>query len=185
MPASIISERKLSVFLGCLLVTYASVAILFDVKFRGNQRLEQLLSHFSILDNDLLVEKAYKQLDQRDRDNLTGAVETFREALRRDPASPYHWCDLGEALLEAEQVEKARYCFSRALELGPNTAPVLLRVANFHFRVDESREALQCTYRVLTLLPDFDPVIFSSYTRMGGGIGDVLNYGLPPIARPA
>jgi len=185
MSSSIVSERKLAVFLGCLLVIYGSVAILFDLKFRGNQRLERLLSHLSLLDNDLLVNKGYKQLDQAGRDSLNGAVETFQEALRRDPASPYRWCDLGEALFEAEQVQKARYCFSRALELGPNTAPILLRVANFHFRVDESRQALPCTYRVLTLLSDFDPAIFSSYTRMGGGIDGVLNYGLPAIARPA
>jgi hypothetical protein len=185
MSTSVISERKLAGFLGCLLLIYASVSILFDLKFRGNQRLERFLSHLSLLDNDLLVEKGHKQLDQTDRDRLNGAVETFREALRRDPASPYRWCDLGEALLEAEQVEKARYCFQRALEFGPNTAPILLRVANFHFRLEESREALPCTYRVLTLLSDFDPIIFSSYTRMGGGIDDVLNYGLPAIARPA
>jgi hypothetical protein len=187
MSASMISERKICLMLACLVVIYASAAILWDIKFQGSQRVERqrLLSHFSILDNDLIVENAYKQFYQGDRDNLDSAVKLFREALRKDPASPYRWCDLGEALLETEQVERARYCFSRALEFGPNTAPILLRVANFHFRVDESREALQCTYRVLTLLPEFDAVIFSSYTRMGGGIDDVLNHGLPAIARPA
>lgn len=50
-----------------------------------------------------------------------GRLET---ALRRDLASPYPWCDPGEAPFEAQQVDQARYRMRRGL---PGTEPAVQR----------------------------------------------------------
>src|SRR2546429_708520 len=139
------SARKLSLFLGCLLVIFSSLAIAWRFGFRGNPRLERLLCQFGICDNDLLLERGYEQSGEDDEESVKGAVETFREALRRDPASAYRWCDFGEALRMAGQVEQAGYCISQALEHGPNIAPVPLRAALFYFQVGPTRQGVACT----------------------------------------
>ena len=179
------SARKLSLFLGCLLVIFSSLAIAWRFRLRGNPRLERFLCQFGICDNDALLERGFEQLGEGDEESVKGAVETFREALRRDPASAYRWCDLGEALRMAGQVEQAGYCISQALEHGPNIAPVLLRAAVFYFQVEQTRQGLECMYRVLEKTPDYDANVFSTYTRLGGGIDNILKYGLPALQRPA
>jgi cytochrome c-type biogenesis protein CcmH/NrfG len=63
-----------------------------------------------------------------------GKREELREALGQESASPYGWCDLGEALLEDGQKEKARYCFQLAEKLAPNVPPIWMRAAFFHFQ---------------------------------------------------
>src|ERR1019366_8332035 len=63
-----------------------------------------------------------------------GKLGEVREALRQEAASPYRWCDLGEALLEAGQKEKARYCFQQAQQLAPNLPPIWMRPLSFIFR---------------------------------------------------
>jgi len=105
------------------------------------------------------------------------------QALLRDPASSYRWCDLGEALLAEGHREKAAYCMRRAVALGPDSAAVLLRRANFDFRVGADREALAGLAHILTLLPDYDEIVFSNFDRFGGGIEQVLSFGLPAQKR--
>jgi hypothetical protein len=92
---------------------------------------------------------------------------------------------LGEALLAAGRIEKAGYCVNRALELGPNLPPVLMRAANFHFRTGEPRRALPYTARVLRMVGEYDETIFSSYDRMGVTQEEVLQAGLPDSERAA
>lgn len=96
-----------------------------------------------------------------------GKWEELREALRQEPASPYRWCDLGEALLEDEQKkEKARYCFQQAQKQAPNVPSIWMRLAFFHFQMEETEAAIQCSARVLKMAPDYDQVIFSYYDRL-------------------
>lgn len=112
-------------------------------------------------------------------------MSLFREALRADPASPYRWCDLGEAMLDDGQPEAGRRCLARAVELGPRMPQILLRAANFGFRSGAPDEALRFAARALALTPDYDAAIFSSYSRMGVETAAILDHGLPREARPA
>ncbi len=112
------------------------------------------------------------------------AAQLFRQALARDPASPYRWCSLGETLAEAGQGDAAGYCFGRAVELGPNIPPVLMRAANFDFAAGRTQDALSCTRRILRLVRDYDAVIFSTYARMGVPAAEVLERGFPAGAAP-
>jgi hypothetical protein len=105
-------------------------------------------------------------------------VSLQRQALARDPASPYRWCDLGEALLIAGDTEHARTCFARALQLGPNIPTTLLHVAGFHFRLGETRPALKVMARVLAVAPVYDGLLFSYFDKMETSPDEILAYGL-------
>lgn len=107
-----------------------------------------------------------------------------RTALQRSPHDPYRWADLGEALLEAGRKEQARYCYERVEALAPRVPPFLLRAANFHFLIGDPRRALPITARILGMIPDYDAVIFSQYTRLAEN-ADVLRFGLPEDPRAA
>ena len=71
------------------------------------------------------------------------------EAIKRDPAAPHRWCDLGDAFLLAGRAEEARYCFSNALALGPEIPPILVRSASFYHALQEDERALKLGARVL------------------------------------
>ena len=105
-------------------------------------------------------------IDGGEEEDVQKAIALFRELLQRDPQNPYRWADLGEAFLEAGQKENARTCYARVLALAPRSAPLLLRVANFYFQIGENNQALPITARILTLIPDYDSIIFSEYTRL-------------------
>ncbi len=131
---------RLSVVVLGILVTAGAVALL--LKSRGDQ-------------------------DRQEEAGVSAAtVRQLEEALRGDLASPYRWCDLGEALTGTGQIQKARYCFGRAVHLGPGIPPILMRAANFHFRLSEPRQGLPHTARVMELAPDYDAIIFSYYDRL-------------------
>lgn len=129
--------------------------------------------------------QGYRQLWLGNVDGPGGAVHLFEQALQSDPAFPYRWSDLGEALLMARQPDRARYSFQRAVELAPHDPQIRLRAANFYFRNQEIEPALQMDSTVLQQLPDYDPMIFSSYVRMGGDIPRVLELGIGSNARAA
>ena len=105
---------------------------------------------------------------------VRGKREELREALRQESASPCRWCDLGEALLEDGQKEKARYCFQQAEKLAPNLPPIWMRAAFFHFQMEETDAAIQCSARVLKIVPDYDQVIFNYYDRLVPSVEEVL-----------
>lgn len=105
--------------------------------------------------------------------------ELLSAALKRDPSSPFRWCDLGTAFLEKGQKEEARRCFERALVLGPNLVSNLSLAAQFYNRIGERKEALQCSARILELTPYYAPDILDSYTSSSYKLMDTLNYGLP------
>lgn len=101
------------------------------------------------------------------------------EALRTDPANPYKWCDLAEALAASGQREKAEYAVSRAVRLGGSLPPILMRAANVRFRNGETEAALTNTSRILQLGAEYDEIVFSYYRRLGVPAPLVLKRGLP------
>jgi Tetratricopeptide repeat len=117
--------------------------------------------------------------------NIQQAIRTFRTALQRDPQDPFRWADLGDAFLKAGQKEDARYCFGQVLALAPRSANFLLRVADFHFQIGKNQHALPITARILSLIPDYDSVIFNEYMHKVDRAEDVLRFGLPEGPRAA
>lgn len=174
----------LTLVLGAVLAVYASAGILFETFRADSAEAERVLCRFFLCRNSLLVWSARDQLTVPKNENLERAIGAFRTVLQRNPHDPYRWADLGEALLEAGRKEEARYCYERVEALAPRVPPFLLRVANFHFLNGEPRRALPITARILAMIPDYDAVIFSQYTRLAEN-ADVLRFGLPEDPRAA
>jgi hypothetical protein len=86
-----------------------------------------------------------------------------RKALELESASGYRWCDLGEEYLASGRTSQAKYCMARATQLAPNIPPVWVRAANLHFQLGEPETALRYSVHVLSLVPDYDGVIFGYY----------------------
>jgi hypothetical protein len=177
--------RTLTFTLGAILAVYCSAGAVSETWWPNSEPANRALCLFFLCDNAPLVRGARDQLTTGKDDNIQQAITTFRTVLQRDPQDPYRWLDLGDAFLEAGQKEDARYCFGQVLALAPHSAPLLLRVADFHFQIGENREALPITARILALIPDYDSVIFSDYMRSVDRAEDVLGLGLPEGSRAA
>jgi hypothetical protein len=175
--------KALTFTLGVILTAYCSAGILSETVWPKDEEVERVLCRLLLCVNSPLEDQARQQLTGVGEEDVQGAITLFKDVLQRDPQNPYHWADLGEAFLEAGQDENARYCFDQVSALAPHSAPFLLRAANFHFQIGESEEALPITARILALIPDYDSVIFSEYTRLVAQVNDVLRFGLPEDRR--
>ena len=120
---------------------------------------------------DLLGEATLNQVPP----DAAKAVSLYTEALRRDPANPQRWDDLGFAFETADDLPKARYCYSRALELSGELPLIWLRDVNFHFTIDEPDNALRTAARVLKTVPDYDDALFGYFDRFGLSPSSVLS----------
>jgi hypothetical protein len=105
-------------------------------------------------------------------------IAELLEALRRDTNNPNRWSDVGEAMLRAGNTEKAAYCFSTSVILGPDDPAVLLRAAEFDYGLQENTRALKRTSRVLEKTATYGDVILASYTSRKIAVRDVLDYGI-------
>lgn len=130
---------------------------------------------------EYLGQRAEEELERGGSGAQQRSTELLRQALSGDPASPYRWCALGEAEADAGDQAAARQCFRRAVELGPNIPPVLMRAANYLFAEGDRREAMRHTRRVLELARAYDSAIFSTYERMGVSADEAIREGLPDV----
>ena len=177
------AKRLFPLTLGALLVAYSAAALIFDTKTASNGAADSAACRFLPCGGRLPAQArqiAWQPLSE----GIPSALPAFQEALRRDPASPYRWSDLGEANWQAGLEQAARYCFRQAVQQGPYIPSILLRAANFYFIAGERQTALELGARCLAAFRDYDEVIFHQYLRMGGSLTDILRYGIPP-ERPA
>ena len=177
--------KTLTFILGVVLAAYCAAGILSETLWQNNVEVDRVLCRFFVCANTPLEWRARQQLTGVREEDVQEAIALFRRALQRDSQDPYRWADLGEAFLEAGQKEEARDCYGQVLALAPRSAPFLLRVANFYFQIGENKKALPITARILTLIPDYDSIIFSEYARLVDHVEDVLRYGLPQDRRAA
>jgi hypothetical protein len=77
-------------------------------------------------------------------------------------------------VLEDGQKEQARYRFQQAEKPAPNVPPMWMRAAFFHFQMEETAAAIQCSARVLKTAPDYDQAIFNYYDRLAPSVEEVL-----------
>jgi hypothetical protein len=179
--------RALRITLSSVGAMMALASVAAHAKVIKGTALEALFRRSGFIDAGQLADEGYGKLwsSNLQQDPL-GAIRIYREALIADIASPYRWCDLGEAFVEAGLDLKARYCFARAVGRGPLSPVILMRAANSYFRLAEVKRALECTARVLATVPLYDDVIFATYSRMGISIDQVLAQGMPAAKpRPA
>lgn len=167
---------------GLLLLAASSAGLLFTV---GEARGE-IPGALRFLAPSQALEREAAELIAREGPSAFPRAETvLRDAVRRDPSSAYRWAALGEHYLATERIAQARRCMTRAAELGPSMAQILIRNANFHFALDEPAAAMSYGRRILALIPDYDALVFAVYARMGIPAAEVLKSGVPPLGRPA
>ncbi len=137
--------KALTFILGVVLAAYCAAGILSETLWQNNVEVDRVLCRFFLCTNAPLELQARQQLTGVGEEDVQEAIAIFRELLQRDPQNPYRWADLGEAFLEAGQKEEARECYGQVLALAPQSAPFLLRVANFYFQIGENNQALPIT----------------------------------------
>ena len=121
-----------------------------------------------------LANQGYRALWSDGPEGPAGAVRLFRQALRADPAFPYRWSDLGEALAATGEAPMAQYCFRRAVELAPQSPQIAMRAANFSFGRGDRDSGLRLTSAVLRMTPLFNTMVFNSWIRFGGDTNNLL-----------
>ena len=94
-----------TVLLVSLAVAAASLAgaLLFLVQ-TGQAQVEQSMCRYLVCAEETLIEGGYQAMYRSGPQNARQALEAFREAARRDAASPDRWCDLAGALAQYGQV---------------------------------------------------------------------------------
>jgi tetratricopeptide (TPR) repeat protein len=177
--------RILTCTLGAVLLAYCGAGVLSETAWLNNERVESVLCRVFLCTGNSLMGPSQEALAGVQESGLQRAIAMSKQDLQRNPQDPYRWADLGEAYLDDGQQDSARYCWGQVLTLAPQSPPLLLRVANFHFQIGENEAALPVTARILTLVPDYDELIFSEYTRLADGVDDVLRYGVPQNGRAA
>ncbi len=173
-----------------LLVLTAALALLAGsvagILFTFGDARGEIPQPLRFLASSQMLEREAAEIVARDGPPALPQAQTLlREAVRRDPSSPYRWAALAETYLASENTDAARRAMRRAVELGPNLPPILIRAANLHFVLDEPEGAMACGRRILALITEYDAAVFALYTRMGIPLADVLASGIPPLKRPA
>jgi hypothetical protein len=113
------------------------------------------------------------------------AVAIYTRLLQRDPANPYRWCDLAEALQEEGRSAEAAAAFYQATLLGPAIPPVLIRSANFHVANGEDAAAAALYRSILSMVHDYDPIVFLILSRTGLPVRQITATALPSDAETA
>ncbi len=110
---------------------------------------------------------------------LAQAVQVYRTLLYRDPANPYRWCDLAEAWQLTGNMEQARAAFARATALAPAIPPVQARAGNFYFVTGDADAAIASYRVVLSLVHDYDWIVFLNLKRLGLSTRETTTRALP------
>jgi hypothetical protein len=151
----------------------------FENKYNGDSRVESVFCRFGICGTDtVLAAEARASGGNPPLAKLVGAV-------KREPAAPNRWCDLGDGFVKTGRAKQARYCFSNALALGPEIPPVLFRSAKFYRAVHEDDRALEQGAQVLERSDVYQLSIFDWYRDQKFSVNDILSRGLPTGPRVA
>jgi O-antigen ligase len=165
--------KPIAVALSAVLAVYASAWFVFERSFANDPKAERLFCRFGICNTSAMLFGFPEDLPQAD----------LLEALRRHPANPRRWSDLGEAMVASKQLEKAQLFFSNALALGPNRPDILSRTVDFYHRVGKDSLALEQTSRALAKTGDLDRYLFAWFKAEKIPLNEILSQGLPPDAR--
>jgi tetratricopeptide (TPR) repeat protein len=173
----------LSAWLPLPLLALAAGGILADSGYLNAPDPESPLCRVRLCAIGEAITRAHSTAASPSRADVEAAEALFAETLRQDPSYPYRWCDLGESYVRTGKIDAARVCFRRAVALAPNSPPILIRAANFEFRVDNPSAAVPLTTRILSVISEYDSVIFLAYSRAGLATDFILRSALPPGPR--
>ena len=166
----------LAVMCGAIITVYGAAGVLLRSAVGGDAGVERTLcANLLYCDDEVARAEVHRRLWSGDRGIEVSAIKEALELLRRSPASAERWCTLGDAYLQAGEPARAHAAYARALERGPNSPPILMRAANFAWEIGETSGYLRHTGRVLSLVTDYDTVIFDGYRRIGADAEQILS----------
>jgi hypothetical protein len=131
--------------------------------------------------------RTFTMLQQSAAGNSKQLLPQFQRALLNDPGSAYAWANLAEVERDAQQMDKAKYCFQRALVAGPGNPAILFRAANFAFETGDKTETVRDLSTILRnpeLTSYYQPA-FLTYSRLDMPIEELLDSGVPAMATAA
>lgn len=103
---------------------------------------------FYLLDDTRTIWETHGRVNQIGFHALT---PVFVAAMERNSASPFRWCDVGEAFEATGDRERAEYCYRRAATLGPGDANILYAIADYYARIQDSARAVPPLAAILRL----------------------------------
>ena len=86
--------RVVILLVALVVAGYGLAGVLLHLVYADDPAAEQAACRYLVCTEDRLVEAAFQQMYRSGPENAAGALEGFREALRRDPASPDRWSEL-------------------------------------------------------------------------------------------
>jgi hypothetical protein len=106
------------------------------------------------------------------------SVSVRARRLTENPASARLWLSAGKALFLENEINHARYCYERSVDLAPHSPPVLVEAAAFFYATGSRDQGLALSSRTLSLTRDYDRDIFPLYDRLVD-TSTILSRGLP------
>ncbi len=94
-------------------------------------------------------------------------LATLLEFLRRDPAGPNRWCDLGDWFRHNGRDSEARYSFTRAVELAPRIPYINFRAGSFFLADGDTAAALRLLATVLKSSVAYESNVFQLFDDYG------------------
>lgn len=171
--------KKVAVLLGAVLALLPSLMSLVDWRYRLDPALQGSVCPTVACSDQLLLDSADRLITGGDKQDTATALAMRQEALRRNSASPDRWSDLGEAFLAAGRIQEARYCFTRATALGPESPPTLWRTAQFYTQIHDTSRSQEYMGRLLSLMPQYRDLVFGTYVSSGATVVDTFEHGFP------
>ena len=171
--------NKIAVLLGAILSLVPNIQYLDDLRYRLEPALEYSVCRSLLCSDRQLLDSADRLAHGNKRDKAA-AVANLQEALRRSVADPDRWVALGDAFFEAGRVQEAQYCFTRAVDLGPQNPPSFWRTAQFYARIQQPVRSQEYLGKMLALLPEYKELVFDTYISSGSDVIETFQHGIPP-----
>lgn len=177
--------NKIAVFLGAVLSLVPNIQYLADLRYRLQPAPEYSACPSLLCSDQLLLDSA-DRLAHGSRQDKAVAVANLQEALRRSVADTDRWLALGDAFFEAGRVQEAEYCFTRAVDLGPQNPAAFWRTAQFYARIEQPVRSEEYMGKMLDLLPEYKELVFDTYLSSRTDVIETLRHGIPqksPLAQ--
>jgi Tetratricopeptide repeat len=172
------------VLLGAVLVSLPAIKL--SLESESKDRQAQGWTHFYLIDPTTLTLRADGKLVEGPTQNLTVGQSLLEGLLVTDAASAQRWSNLGAVLARTGQIAKAKYCYSRAAQLAPNSIETLLSVANFYINTRQVRSALPYFGRILSTTNGYDSTVFNDFKTLKLDFDEIVAHGgMPAQMRPA
>lgn len=175
-------QRWLARSICIVLLVWSAAGFFLESQYREDPAMEQFFCRFGVCDTEARIEAVAAK---HKGDMAALPFDELLLLLKREPADPARWTDLGDAMARAGRTDQAKYCYARALALAPDIPPVDLKVAGFFAATGARDKELELTSRVLATSAESDSQVFTLYEKEKIGLQEVLARGIPPTARAA